>query len=143
MPAREDVYEVIEEEEEYQRKKRLTNDKSIEFYLGCIAGYNIDLLRAVSHRNKTNATLDVFRKLATLCVCCLKDHGDDVGLEFSFKKYSVSAYVIMFQYYLNKSYKKYTTSINDNNCLEIILEMATMSIMVMEEHGIVYRDNEN
>lgn len=87
MPNRYEVYASIVGEREYQEQRwRHTcavenkpytpdSEKSVAEYLSYIAGYNVDLLHAVSHVAGHHDALDVFRKLAALCVACMEANG--------------------------------------------------------------------
>lgn len=87
MPERYTVFAAIVGEREYQEQrwkhtcaveeKPYTPDsqRTVAEYLSFIAGYNVDLLYAVSHVAGPQDALDVFRKLAALCVACMEANG--------------------------------------------------------------------
>lgn len=87
MPSRIEVYASIDGERDYQESRwrhtcvvegkpyKPDEEKTTAEYLSFIAGYNADLLHAVSHVAGVDDTLDVFRKLAALCVACMEANG--------------------------------------------------------------------
>ncbi len=87
MLERYKVYAAIEGERDYQEQRwRHTcvvedipyepdSQKNTDQWLSYIAGYNMELLHAISHIPGTQAALVAFRKLAALCLGCMEANG--------------------------------------------------------------------
>lgn len=87
MPERYEVFAAIEGERDYQEQRwrhtcvvedvpyESDAKKNTDQWLSYIAGYNMELLHAISHIPGNEAALVAFRKLAALCVACMEANG--------------------------------------------------------------------
>lgn len=86
---REEVYEIIDGERDYQNSRwgktlsgnRLPGpmqnggDRSIDEFVTYIVGYADDLIHEASHFADSDKKLAIIRKIAGLCVACMEQHG--------------------------------------------------------------------
>jgi hypothetical protein len=88
LVTRENVYQAIDTEREYQdlrwagtasSNRRSSNhgatDRTLDEFALYILGYANDLAKISSHTDNPTEKLDFVRKVAGLCVACMEAHG--------------------------------------------------------------------
>lgn len=91
MTTRQEVYAAIDSERNYQdkiwgaslsgnrtpdsEKGESGGDRTIDEFSVYIIGYADDLLKEASHFATTTEKLDIIRKISTLGIACMEQHG--------------------------------------------------------------------
>ena len=178
MPDQHIVYAALDGERAYQMARWSEENQvspvdigeTVGDFLSYIAGYNDDLVYAISHQG-TNEALNVFRKLGALCIACMEFNGSFVrsvgGKVHDFQygplprkivytlisgerlyqddiwgdqSYTVGDYVVLFQYYVERAQTAWVTMPDKSSTLDVIRELAAIAVHVMEDHGVVLRE---
>ena len=83
---RQDVYDIIDSERDYQEQKfgnsksssrKGSGERTLDEFALYIRGYAEDLAYIGSHSTSKSNKIDAVRKIAGLCVQCLEQHVDD------------------------------------------------------------------
>lgn len=176
MATRKEVYRVIEGEIDYARSKwemicktrgvqyRDNAAKPVGDWLIFIRGYYNEAVHIASHVGDETETLHVIRKLAGLCVSCMRangavfrgsdetfavsydvvelaidgerDYQDKLGADRTdFSEKSVFAYLCMFDTYLRRAIDGWTNNPNNFCALDNIRKLAAICVHCMEDCG--------
>lgn len=73
--TREEVFAAINNEREYQAAKWEETPHEIDAFICYIQGYANELTRIGSHTDNVKQRLDFIRKVGTLCVAAMEQHG--------------------------------------------------------------------
>lgn len=73
--TREEVFAAINNERDYQSLKWGEPEHEIDAFVTYIQGYANELTRVASHTDNIKQRLDFIRKVGTLCVAALEQHG--------------------------------------------------------------------
>ena len=72
---REDVYKIIDSERDYQESQWAGHNHEVGAYLTMLRYYLTDAERAWTKNNGDGPALDVIRKIGSIAVACMEEHG--------------------------------------------------------------------
>lgn len=73
--TREEVFAAINNERDYQNLKWGEPEHEVDSFVTYIQGYANELTRIASHTDNVKQRLDFIRKVGTLCVAAMEQHG--------------------------------------------------------------------